>query len=89
METMNFSVNKTTVIALIVGLFVGGFIGCIIGAHHNSYRGGDRAHFSRGFKNDGNGRTMPMMQDMQKMMKNNNTSSEPQAVVPENTPVKN
>jgi hypothetical protein len=89
METMNFSFNKTTIIALIVGLFVGGLIGCMIGSHHNSYRGSDRGHFSRGFKNDGNTRAMPMMQDMQKMMDEKNTPSAPQAIVPENTPVKN
>lgn len=89
METMTFSVNKTTIIALIIGLFVGGLIGYMIGSHHNNYRGEDRGHFSRGFRDDGNTRAMPMMQDMQKMMDNKNTPSTPQAVAPENPPVKN
>lgn len=89
METMTFSVNKTTIIALIVGLFVGGLIGCMIGSHHNNYRGGDRDHFSRGFWDDVKVRNMPMMKDMQKMMDEKNTPSAPQTVAPENTPAKN
>jgi hypothetical protein len=70
METMTFSVNKTTIIALIVGLFVGGVIGCMIGSHHGKYRGEDRAYLSRGFRDDRNTRDIPMIQDMQKMMEN-------------------